>query len=86
MLPRLLANMIAAARAGKTEDTFAHQARLDQLLRVRGRANIHSNKLLCKAQGLMEDHVTAPFPRLNAQEAQKFLADCSALGFPGLGA
>ena len=75
---------IAAAREGKTEATFAYQARLDQLLRVRGRANIHSNKLLCKVQGLMDDYVTAPFPRLTAQEAQKFLADCSALGFPGL--
>lgn len=82
MHPRLLADMIAAARAGDAEATLAHQTYLDQLLRVRGRANIHSNKLLCKVQGLMDDHVTAPLPRLTPQEAEKFLAECRALGFP----
>lgn len=82
MHPKLLADMIAAAGAGNIEATLAHQATLDQLLRVRGRANIHSNKLLCKIQGLMDDHVTAPLPRLTPQEAEKFLAECRALGFP----
>jgi 4-hydroxy-tetrahydrodipicolinate synthase len=82
MHPRLMADMIAAAASGDPRATLAHQATLDQLLRVRGRANIHSNKLLCKAQGLMDDHVTAPLPRLTPQEAEKFLAECRALGLP----
>jgi hypothetical protein len=30
----------------------------------------------------MEDHVTAPLPRLTAQEAERFLAECAAAGFP----
>lgn len=82
MYPRLLADMLAAVRQGDPRAALGHQARLDQLLRVRGRANIHANKLLCKVLGLMDDHVTAPLPRLTAPEVERFLAECTAAGFP----
>ncbi len=82
MHPALLAQLIAAVRQGDPARALSCQAQLDQLIRVRGRANIHANKLLCKTLGLMEDHVTAPLPRLTAAESAQFLRDCAAAGFP----
>lgn len=80
--PRLLTALVAAVRAHDLRAAFAHQAHLDRLLQIRGRANIHANKLLCSRMGLMQDHVTSPLPRMQEEEASRFIAASVAAGLP----
>lgn len=80
--PQLFTRLVAAVRAGDIEGAFETQAQLDRLARLRGRAFIHTYKLLGKALGLMEDHVAAPLPRLSAEEGERFLAAAVAAGMP----
>jgi hypothetical protein len=49
---------------------------------LRGRAPIHTFKILAQALGLMGDTVAAPLPRLSAEEAQHCLAAHAAIGLP----
>jgi len=78
--PRLCTDLYAAVRAGRTEEAFRHQALLDRLLSVRGRALVHANKLVASRLGLMQPHVTRPLPRLTAAEADAFLEATRAAG------
>lgn len=77
--PQLLVDLCNAGRAGRVADAMRHQATLDRLLAVRGRAFQHANKLLAKELGLMQDHVTRPLPRLTETEARAFLDAAAAI-------
>lgn len=77
--PKLLVDLCTAARAGRIEEAMAHQAALDRLLAVRGRAIQHANKLMASRMGLMQDHVTQPLPRMTAAETSAFFAAADAV-------
>ena len=79
--PRLLVDLCAASRAGRIEEALRHQATLDRMLAVRGRAIQHANKLVAARMGLMQDHVTRPLPRMTPSEAEAFLEATEAAGF-----
>ncbi len=78
--PGLLVGLMDAGRRRDVPALFAHQAQLDRLTMLRGRASVHSYKVVTKALGLTEDHVSSPLPRLGEEEARRFLADCVAAG------
>ncbi len=78
--PRLLVELLAAVRSGRTADALARQATLDRLLSVRGRALVHANKIVAAKLGLMQEHVTRPLPRLTKAEAEAFLKASAAAG------
>jgi 4-hydroxy-tetrahydrodipicolinate synthase len=80
--PQLLAELVASGRRGDVAATMACQARLDALMRLRGRAAIHTFKIVLKAMGLTGDTVCSPLPRLAPPEAEKFLAASVAAGLP----
>ena len=84
--PQLLAELVATGRKGDVAATMAVQARLDALMRLRGRTPVHGYKLILKTMGMMEDNVASPLPRLTSQEAEKFLAANIAAGLPLPGA
>ncbi|MET0682045.1 MAG: dihydrodipicolinate synthase family protein [Casimicrobiaceae bacterium] len=77
--PALLVDLCTAARAGRIADAMHHQATLDRLLAVRGRATQHANKLMASRRGLMQDHVTHPLPRMTDAEASAFLEAAAAV-------
>jgi len=79
--PSLLVDLCAAGRSGRIDEALRHQAVLDRMLAVRGRAVLHANKLMASRLGLMEDHVTRPLPRMSAAEVKAFLAATEAAGF-----
>ncbi len=79
--PALLVDLCSAARAGRLSDALRHQAMLDRMLAVRGRAVLHANKVLASRLGLIQDHVAHPLPRMTKAEATAFLAATEAAGF-----
>jgi 4-hydroxy-tetrahydrodipicolinate synthase len=80
--PKLLIDLLNATQNRDMEKAVACQVRLDELLRIRGRAVLHANKTIAKAFGLMDDHLTAPLPRLTLDEAAQFLRESVAAGLP----
>jgi 4-hydroxy-tetrahydrodipicolinate synthase len=80
--PQLLVGMYQAAQRKETEAVWAAQAQLNALLALRGRAAIHTYKVIAQALGLMGDTVTTPLPRLGAEEAKQTLAAHAAIGLP----
>jgi 4-hydroxy-tetrahydrodipicolinate synthase len=80
--PRLLADLYDAVQRGAIAEAFAIQKQVDAFLRIRGRATLHGTKVLAAHLGLIEAHLTAPLPRMNPDEAQRYLAACLAAGFP----
>jgi 4-hydroxy-tetrahydrodipicolinate synthase len=80
--PRMLSDLYAAAQRGATDEAFAIQKQVDAFLRIRGRATLHGTKLLAAHLGLIEPHLTAPLPRMNSDEAKRYLDACLAAGFP----
>jgi len=80
--PQLLAKLVMAVKQGDLKAAFGYQKTLDGLAKLRGRAFIHSYKLLCQALGLMEDYTASPLPRMNPDEAKRFLAAAVAAGMP----
>jgi len=80
--PQLLVGMYDAAKRKDTEAVWSAQAHLNTLLALRGRAAIHTYKVIAQAQGLMGDTVAAPLPRLSAEEAKKCVAAHAAAGLP----
>jgi 4-hydroxy-tetrahydrodipicolinate synthase len=78
--PDLLVGMYEAAQRKDAAAVWAGQARLNELLRLRGRAPIHTYKVLAQALGLMGDTVATPLPRLGVEEVRQCLAAHSALG------
>jgi 4-hydroxy-tetrahydrodipicolinate synthase len=80
--PRLLADMYAAHERGDAAGVLRCQAQVDRFLRIRGRASLHCTKLLAEHLGLCQSHVTAPLPRMTAEEARKYIDACLAAGFP----
>lgn len=80
--PGLLAGMYAAAHRKQPEEVWGAQARLNELLALRGRAAIHTYKVIAQALGLMGDTVAAPLPRLSAEEARQCVAAHAAIGLP----
>ena len=80
--PRMLADLYAAVQRGATAEAFAIQKQVDAFLRIRGRATLHGTKLLAAHLGLIEPHLTSPLPRMNPDEAKRYLDACLAAGFP----
>lgn len=81
--PQLLVELMAAAQKGDMSAAFAFQARLDRVVRLRGRAIVHTFKTLAKARGLIDgDHMVSPAPRLSAAEADTLLHASVAAGLP----
>jgi 4-hydroxy-tetrahydrodipicolinate synthase len=80
--PRLIADLYAAARRGATAEAFEIQKQVDAFLRIRGRATLHGTKLLAAHLGLIQPHLTSPLPRMNPDEARRYLDACLAAGFP----
>lgn len=80
--PRLLADLYDAVQRGATAEAFGIQKKVDAFLRIRGRATLHGTKLLAQHLGLIEANLTAPLPRMNPDEAQRYLDACLAAGFP----
>ena len=80
--PRLLADLYDAVQRGATAEAFGIQKQVDAFLRIRGRATLHGTKLLAAHLGLIEANLTAPLPRMNPDEAQRYLDACLAAGFP----
>ena len=80
--PKLLVGMYEAAQRKEIEAVWSAQARLNALLALRGRAAIHTYKVLAQALGLMTDTVAAPLPRLTADEAKQSLVAHAAVGLP----
>ena len=80
--PRLMVGMYEAAQRKEVEAVWSAQARLNTLLALRGRAVVHTYKVLAQALGLMSDTVAAPLPRLTAEEAKQTLAAHAAAGLP----
>ena len=80
--PRLMADLYAAVQRGATAEAFAIQAKVDAFLRIRGRATLHGTKLLAAHLGLIEANLTSPLPRMNPDEAKRYLDACLAAGFP----
>src|SRR3954447_19307008 len=80
--PRMLSDLYAAARRGAAAEAFAIQKQVDAFMRIRGRATLHGTKLLAAHLGLIEAHVTSPLPRMNPDEAKRYLDACLAAGFP----
>ena len=80
--PRLLADLYDAVQRGATAEAFGIQKQVDAFLRIRGRAFLHGTKLLAQHLGLIEANLTAPLPRMNPDEAQRYLDACLAAGFP----
>jgi 4-hydroxy-tetrahydrodipicolinate synthase len=80
--PRLLADLYDAVQRGATAEAFGIQKQVDAFLRIRGRATLHGTKLLAAHLGLIEANLTAPLPRMNPDEARRYLDACLAAGFP----
>lgn len=80
--PDLLVSMYDAFQRKDAPAVWAGQARLNELLGLRGRAPIHTYKLIAQALGLMGDTVAAPLPRLGAEEARQCVAAHAAVGLP----
>jgi 4-hydroxy-tetrahydrodipicolinate synthase len=80
--PRLLADLYDAVQRGATAEAFGIQKQVDAFLRIRGRATLHGTKLLAEHLGLIEANLTAPLPRMNPDEARRYLDACLAAGFP----
>src|SRR3954467_8394449 len=80
--PRMLADLYDAATRGDTAGAFAIQKQVDAFLRIRGRATLHGTKLLAAHLGLIQPHLTAPLPRMNPDEAKRYMDACLAAGFP----
>ncbi len=78
--PELLVTMYNAAQRKDAAAVWAAQARLNELLHLRGRAAIHTFKVVAQALGLMGDTVAAPLPRLGAEEARQCVAAHAAVG------
>ena len=78
--PDLLVGMYEAAQRKDPAAVWAGQARLNELLCLRGRAPIHTYKVLAQALGLMGDTVVTPLPRLGAEEARQCVAAHRAIG------
>ena len=71
-----------AAQRKDAAGVWAAQARLNDLLRLRGRAPIHTFKVVAQALGLMGDTVASPVPRLGVEEARQCVAAHAAAGLP----
>ncbi len=80
--PELLVGMYDAAQRKEAAAVWSAQARLNELLALRGRAAIHTYKVLAQALGLMGDTVATPLPRLSGEEAKQCLAAHAAIGLP----
>jgi 4-hydroxy-tetrahydrodipicolinate synthase len=78
--PDLLVGMYEAAQRKDAAAVWTRQDRLNELLRLRGRAPIHTYKVLAQAMGLMGDTIAAPLPRLGADEKRQCLAAHAAIG------
>ncbi len=53
---------------------------MNELLRLRGRAPIHTYKVLAQGMGLMGDTVATPLPRLTTDEMRQCMAAHMAIG------
>ena len=80
--PDLLVGMYDAALRKETAAVWTAQARLNELMILRARAPIHTFKVIAHALGLMSDSITAPLPRLTAEEARQCVAAHAAIGLP----
>jgi 4-hydroxy-tetrahydrodipicolinate synthase len=80
--PGLLVGMYEAALRKEIEVVSSAQARLNALLALRGRAAIHTYKVIAQALGLMGDTVASPLPRLSVEEAKQTVVAHAALGLP----
>jgi len=80
--PQLLVELTAAGRKGDIATTMACQARLDRLIRMRGRAPQYTFKIVLKAMGLTEDYIASPLPRLKPEEVDRFLTASIKAGLP----
>ncbi|MFN8526117.1 MAG: dihydrodipicolinate synthase family protein [Chloroflexota bacterium] len=79
--PRLMADMYAASQRGDIAAAYDCQRRMDRVLRVRGRASLHSTKVLAAHLGLCKPYVTAPLPTMSDEEARAYVQACIAAGF-----
>ena len=80
--PSLFVRLIAAAHRADWPAALELQGQVDRLLQVRGPDGHHASKILGKAYGLMDDHVSSPLPRLSDTEARSLLEDSFAAGLP----
>jgi 4-hydroxy-tetrahydrodipicolinate synthase len=80
--PRMLSDLYAAVQRGATAEAFGIQKQVDAFLRIRGRATLHGTKLLAAHLGLIDPNLTSPLPRMNPDEAKRYLDACLAAGFP----
>ena len=80
--PRLLVDLMKAAKEKEYETLFALQNRLDKLMRLRGRAPNHTYKLITSTMGLTQEHVSSPLPMLTSEEADRFIKANIELGMP----
>lgn len=80
--PGLLVGMYEAAQRKEMDAVWSAQGRLNELLALRGRAAIHTYKVIAQALGLMGDTVAAPLPRLGTEEAKQSVTAHVALGLP----
>lgn len=80
MLPSLFVDIWNATSNQNISQALALQARLDKLLKLRGRANIHANKILSSALGLMDDTVTQPLPTMDSAAAEELVRASAAAG------
>jgi 4-hydroxy-tetrahydrodipicolinate synthase len=78
--PRLCADLLAAAKRGDLAEAFRLQARFDALGRLEPRVWLQGMKVVLKALGIMDDHVSSPLPRLSPEQAERLLAANLAAG------
>lgn len=80
--PRLVVDLMKAGKEKDYKTLFALQNTLDKLVRLRGRAPNYTYKVVTKAMGLTEDHVSSPLPMLTAEETDTFIKTSIELGVP----
>ena len=82
IFPQLLSDLVAAVKRGDLSTAFDCEARVGRYMPVRGWRSIHALKVLGKAMGLMDDHVTSPLPLITPEELRAVLAAGKAAGLP----
>ena len=74
LYPSLFVRLAAAAAERLWGDAVALQSELEDLLSLRGTANVHATKVIAMALGLMQDHVSRPLRRLETETAAALAA------------
>lgn len=80
--PSLVVDLMKAGREKDYKTLFALQNKLDRLVRLRGRAPNYTYKIVTKAMGLTEEHVSTPLPVLTPEETDRFIRTSIELGVP----